>query len=167
MSTSPSVVSQGPSLYEDDLHEWASRQASLIRANRIDELDLAHIAEELDDVGSELYRRLESSFTVLFAHMLKWDHQPECRSRSWEATIREQRKRIVRLLEKNPSLRSKLGEAMTEGYEYGRDRASGETDLPLESFPEKSNYTAHDVMHREFHLDEPELSRGSGPGKGG
>jgi len=131
MSTSPSVVSQGPSLYEDDLHEWASRQASLIRANRIDELDLAHIAEELDDVGSELYRRLESSFTVLFAHMLKWDHQPERRSRSCEATIREQRKRVVRLLEKNPSLRSKLAEAMAEGYEYGSDRASGEADFRI------------------------------------
>lgn len=59
------ATSQGPSLYEDDLHEWASRQAALIRANRIDELDLAHVAEELDGVGSELYRRLESSFTVL------------------------------------------------------------------------------------------------------
>src|ERR1700720_4707974 len=135
MSTSPSVVSQGQSLYEDDLHEWASRQAALIRANRTDELDFAHIAEELDDVGSELYRRLESSFTVLFAHMLKWDHQPERRSRSWEATIREQRKRIAKLLEKNPSLKSKLAEATTEGYEYGRDRASGESDMPVESFP--------------------------------
>lgn len=60
MSTSPSVVSHGQSLYEEDLHEWAARQASLIRANRIDELDLAHIAEELDDVGNELYRRLET-----------------------------------------------------------------------------------------------------------
>lgn len=167
MVTSPSVVAQGHSLYEDDLHEWASRQAALIRANRIDELDLAHIAEELDDVGSELYRRLESSFTVLFAHMLKWDHQPERRTRSWEATIREQRKRIARLLEKNPSLKAKLAEAMAEGYEYGRDRASGETELSLETFPEKSTYTTHDVMQREFQLDEPDLSHGSGPGKRG
>lgn len=162
MVTSPSVVAQGHSLYEDDLHEWASRQAALIRANRIDELDLAHIADELDDVGSELCRRLESSLTVLFAHMLKWDHQPERRTRSWEATIRQQRKRIARLLEKNPSLKAKLAEAMAEGYEYGRDRASGETELPLETFPEKSTYTTHDVMQREFQLDEPDLSRKPG-----
>lgn len=50
---------------------------------------------------------------------------------------------------------------------YGRDRASGQSDLPLESFPEKSNYSTHDVMDREFHLDESDLSRGNGPGKGG
>lgn len=71
------------------------------------------------------------------------------------------------MLEKNPSLRSKSAEAMAEGYEYGRDRASGQSDLPLESFPEKSNYSTHDVMDREFHLDESDLSRGNGPGKGG
>ncbi len=167
MSTSPSVVSQEPSLYEDDLHEWASRQAALIREKRIDEPILCILLKNLMTLGSELYRRLESAFTVLFAHMLKWDHQPESRSRIWEATIREQRKRIVRLLEKNPSLRSKSAEAMAEGYEYGRDRASGQSDLPLESFPEKSNYSTHDVMDREFHLDESDLSRGNGPGKGG
>ena len=93
MSTSPSVVSQEPSLYEDDLHEWASRQAALIREKRIDEPILCILLKNLMTLGSELYRRLESAFTVLFAHMLKWDHQPESRSRIWEATTREQRKR--------------------------------------------------------------------------
>ena len=94
----------------------------MIRAGRLDELDLDHIADELDDVGSEIYRRLESALTVLFMHMLKWDYQPEFRSRSWEAAIREQRKRVSKLLEKNSSLKSKLAEATAEGYEYGRDR---------------------------------------------
>ena|ERR1700757_1759155 len=165
MSRSPSVVPQEKrSLYEDDLYSWANRQATLIRAGRRDELDLDHIAEELDDLGSEIYRRLESALTVLYMHMLKWDYQPEFRSRSWEATIREQRKRIAKLLEKNPLLKSKLNEAMEEGYEYGRDRASGETDLPVGSFPEKSKYTWQDVTEREFRLDEPEVSETSQPG---
>jgi hypothetical protein len=166
MSTSASVVPHKQSLYEDDRYEWTTRQATLIRAGRVDELDLDHIAEQLDDLGSEIYRRLESALTVLFAHMLKWDYQPERRTRSWEATIREQRKRIAKMLEKNPSLKSKLAEATTEGYEYGRDRASGETDMPVESFPEKSGYTWHDVMEREFRLDEPEPSQTSGPSTG-
>jgi hypothetical protein len=167
MSTSPSVVPQDKqSLYENDLYSWTNQQATLIRAGRLDELDLDHIAEELDDLGSEIYRRLESALTVLFLHMLKWDYQPELRSRSWEATIREQRKRIAKLLEKNPSLKSKLGEATEEGYEYGRDRASGETDMPVESFPEKSEYTWYDLTEREFRLDEPEVSETNRPGSG-
>jgi len=166
MSTSPSVVPREQALYEDDLHAWANQQATLIRAGRVDELDLDHIAEELDDLGSEIYRRLESALTVLFAHMLKWDCQPERRTRSWEATIREQRKRIARLLEKNPSLKSKLAEATAEGYDYGRDRASGETGMPVESLPESSGYTWHDVMEREFRFDQHEPSQTSAPGSG-
>jgi hypothetical protein len=164
MSTSPSVVPQEKqSLYEDDLYSWASRQASLIRAGRLQELDLDHIAEELDDVGSEIYRRLESALTVLYAHMLRWDFQPDYRSRSWEAAIREQRRRIEKLMAKNPSLKSKLDEAMQEGYEYGRDRASGETGFTLETFPETSPYTWQEVTERSLVLEDANVPKPANP----
>jgi len=154
MPTSPSVVPQDKSsLYEDDLYAWASRQAELLRAGSLNELDLDHIAEELDDVGNEIDERLESALTILFMHMLKWDFQPDRRSRSWEATIREQRKRIATLLRKNPSLKARLAAAQQSGYDYGRDRASGETDIPVETFPETSPYSWQDVTEREFRVD--------------
>ncbi|WP_445490873.1 DUF29 domain-containing protein [Rhodopseudomonas sp. RCAM05734] len=154
MPTSPSVVAQDQSsLYEDDLYAWANRQAELLRARKLDELDLDHIAEEIDDVGNEIYERLESALTILFMHMLKWDYQPERRSRSREATIREQRKRIATLMRKNPSLKARLAAAQQSGYDYGRDKASGETDIPVENFPDVSPYSWLDVTEREFRLD--------------
>ncbi|CAN5189379.1 DUF29 domain-containing protein [soil metagenome] len=154
MPTSPSIVSQDkPSPEPDDLYAWAQRQAALLRAGRLDELDLDRIAEEIDDVGNEIYERLESALTVLLMHMLKWDFQPERRSRSWEATIREQRKRVSRLLRENPSLKSKLAEARESAYGYGRDRASGETNIAVERFPETSQYNWQDLMEREFRID--------------
>jgi hypothetical protein len=122
MSTSPSVKPrQGQPLYEADLHLWASQQAALLREGRLNELDLIHIAEELDDVGSEIYQRLESALTVLLTHMLKWDFQPDRRSRGWEATIRGHRRCVEKLIKQNPSLKSKLPEALSEGYQNGRD----------------------------------------------
>ncbi|WP_156436165.1 hypothetical protein [Bradyrhizobium pachyrhizi] len=48
---------------------------------------------------------------------------------------------------------------------YGRGRAAGETDMPLQSLPDKSNYTWQYVMEREFRFDDPDLSRGSVPAK--
>lgn len=157
MPTSPSVVTQDKSsLYEDDLYAWANRQAELLRAGRLDELDLDHIAEEIDDVGNEIYERLESALTILFMHMLKWDFQPERRSRSWEATIREQRRRVTRLLRANPSLKAKLESAKEAGYHDGRDRASGETDIPVENFPDVSPYSWLDLTEREFRFDSPD-----------
>jgi hypothetical protein len=154
MTTSPSVVPD-KTVDENDLHAWAGRQAALLRARRLSELDFDRIAGELDDLGSEIYERLESALTVLFMHMLKWDFQPERRSRSWEATIREQRRRIAKLLGDNPSLKAKLEIAKQAAYLYGRDRASGETDIAIERFPEQSPYNWHDITERTFRIDAP------------
>ena len=78
---------------EADLYSWALRQAELLRAGRLSEIDAVAIAEEIDDVGEEQYDKLESALRVLMLHLLKWDHQPDRRSRSWTLTIREQRRR--------------------------------------------------------------------------
>jgi predicted nucleic acid-binding Zn-ribbon protein len=142
---------------------WAIQQAALLREGRISELDFVHIAEELDDVGSEIYQRLESALTVLLMHMLKWDHQSDRRSRSWEATIREQRRRVEKLIKENPSLKSKLPDALSEGYQNGRDRASGETDLPVETFPEECPYSLEVILKREFSLDAPSVTNTNRP----
>ena len=42
-------------------------------------------------MGEEQYDKLESALRVLMLHLLKWDHQPDRRSRSWTASVREQR----------------------------------------------------------------------------
>src|ERR1700733_6532712 len=85
-----------------DLYSWAVRQAELLRAGRLSEIDPVAIAEEIDDGGEEQYDKLESALRVLMLHLLKWDHQPERRSRSWTASVREQRRRVLRQLRKNP-----------------------------------------------------------------
>src|SRR5271157_5220669 len=88
-----------------DLYSWALRQAELLRAGRLSEIDPAAIAEEIDDVGEAEYHRLESALRVLMLHLLKWDHQPDRRSRSWTLTVLEQRRRVQRQLRKNPGLK--------------------------------------------------------------
>lgn len=153
-SERPDAGAAGPR-HDEDLYGWATRQAALLRAGRLAEIDAVRIAEELDDVGSEQYDKLQSALTVLFLHLLKWDHQPERRSRSWEASIREQRRRIDRVLRKNPGLKSRFTEALAEGYEDGRDRASAETGLPVEVFPITCPYDRLALMEREISLATP------------
>ncbi len=120
---------------EADLYSWALRQAELLRAGRLSEIDPAGIAEEIDDVGEEQYLRLESALRVLMLHLLKWDHQPDRRSRSWTLTVLEQRRRVQRQLKKNPGLKSQLEEALAAAYEDARVEAASETGLPLRTFP--------------------------------
>ena len=54
------------------------------------------------------HRTFTSRLIVLVLHLLKWRHQPERRSPSWRHTIIEQRQRLTRLLQDNPSLRAQV-----------------------------------------------------------
>jgi hypothetical protein len=133
---------------EADLYSWAVRQAELLRAGRLSEIDPVAIAEEIDDVGEEEYHRLESALRVLILHLLKWDHQPEMRSRSWTLSILEHRKRAQRQLRKNPGLKSRLDEALEAAYEDARLEASSETGLPMRAFPPERPFEYAELMER-------------------
>jgi len=137
-----------PPTKEADLYSWARRQAALLRAGRVEEIDPAGIAEEIDDVGEEQYDKLESALRVVMLHLLKWDRRPEKRSRSWTLSIREHRRRALRQLRRNPGLRSRLEEALTEAYEDARDEAAIETGLALEAFPERRPFEYAEVVER-------------------
>jgi Domain of unknown function DUF29 len=138
----------GASTKRDDLYSWAVRQAELLRAGRLSEIDPVAIAEEIDDVGEEQYHRLESALRVVMLHLLNWDDQPDSRSRSWTLSIREQRRRVLRQLHKNPGLKSRLDEALGEAYEDARDEASAETGLALSVFPVRRPFDYAEVMER-------------------
>jgi hypothetical protein len=133
---------------ERDLYSWAVRQARLLREGRVAEIDAVAIAEEIDDVGEEQYHRLESALRVLMTHLLKWDHQPAARSRSWAITVREQRRRVARQLRKNPGLQARWDEALKEAYEDARDEAAKETGLPTRTFPLHNPFLHSDLMER-------------------
>ena len=147
------ALARRPTRYEDDLHAWVQEQVALLRAGRVDALDLDNIAEELSDVGSEQYDKLESAVEVLLAHALTWDHQPERRSRSWAQTIEQQRLRIAKQLRKNPSLKSRLVEAAEDGFRLGRVRAAREMRRETRSLPADCPYSWDDILNRPFELD--------------
>jgi hypothetical protein len=138
--------------YEEDVYAWAQEQARLLRAGEFAEVDADNVAEEILDVGRNEYDKLVSALRVLLTHMLKWDHQPGKRSRSWANTIAEQRDRAELQLDENPSLKSRLDEAVRRGYRTARRSASTETDLPLEAFPDTCPYDWETILNRRFEV---------------
>ena len=134
--------------YEEDLYGWAVEQAGLLRAGRVAEADVRNIAEELDDVGNEQYDKLESALRIILLHLLKWDHQPERRSRSWQASIRVQRKHALKVLRKNPGLKPVLDEALVEAYDIARVEAAAQTGLDEGEFAVDCEYDWLQIMER-------------------
>jgi hypothetical protein len=63
----PKAVSGRATPYERDAILWSQEQAHLLRAGRFSELDIEHLADEIDDVGRSEKRELASGMAVLLA----------------------------------------------------------------------------------------------------
>ncbi len=136
-------------LYDQDYLAWTEQQAALLRAERLGELDIANVAEELEDMGRSEWRELENRLEVLLMHLLKRDHQPSRRSRSWDATIREQRNVFRRLFKRSPSLKRDLEATVAEVYGDALGRAVVETGLDPAVFPNTVPYTLEQILEPE------------------
>jgi Domain of unknown function DUF29 len=122
-------------LYDEDFYAWANEQAALLRAGRLAEADIAHIAEEIESMGKTEKRELINRLAVLLTDLLKWRFQPTGRGTSWRLTIEEQRDRLIDHMADNPSQKSKLGEAIASAYRLAILGAARETGLDRQIFP--------------------------------
>ena len=59
-------------LYHTDYSAWAHRNADLLRTGDYESLDLAHLLEELEDMGKSEQRDLGDRLTILLGNLLKW-----------------------------------------------------------------------------------------------
>src|SRR3954462_3513835 len=144
----PTKPATGSATYDRDLYGWAVEQAALLRSGRVAEADALNIAEELDDVGNEQYDKLESALRLILLHLLKWDHQPERRSRSWHLSIAVQRKHVSKVLRKNPGLKPLVDEATTEASDIARIEAAAQILRDEDIFPRECPYSIQDIMER-------------------
>jgi hypothetical protein len=101
-------------------------------------------------MGRRDRHELESRLTILVAHHLKWQAQPEHRSSSWSATIREQRRQIARKLRDSPSLRPGLDDLLARIYAAARASAALETGISEVDLPLNCTFTSDDVLLGSF-----------------
>jgi len=123
--------------YADDFYTWTQEQGARLRSGDLSGLDRANLAEEIESLGKSQYDSLVSLWRVVLLHMLKFDYQPERRSRSWTVSIRTHRNRAADVLEDNPGLKSRLSLAFERAYRDAREEAAVETGLPLRMFPKE------------------------------
>ncbi|WP_099237336.1 DUF29 domain-containing protein [Synechococcus sp. BDU 130192] len=140
-------------LYEKDFSQWAETMADLLAAGDFMALDIENLVEEVRDLSKRERDRLLSSIRLILHHLLKWDHQPQKRSRSWRNTIDRERSNIELYLEDSPSLRRYLNDevSLAKMYRLARADAIRETDL---DFPKDCPYDIEDVLSRVISLGE-------------
>ncbi len=148
--------------YDTDFYSWAQEQAAALRragAERVNTsvpIDWQNLAEEVDGMGQEQADKLESAYRVLLMHLLKWQFQPERRSTSWRLGIVEQRRRAVRLLDRNPGLKPRREALWRDAYEDARELAGIETELGEAAFPVDCPYALDNALDASFWPGGPE-----------
>ncbi|MEH2233654.1 MAG: DUF29 domain-containing protein [Nostoc sp.] len=147
--TSSSFINE-KNLYEQDFYLWTQTIAHQLKENNFNEIDIPNLIEEIESMGRSEKRELKNRLIVLLMHLLKWQYQPEKRSESWRSTISEQRICIETLLEDSPSLQPLLTEVFENCYQKARIKASDETGIKLNFFPQESPFTLEETLKNSY-----------------
>lgn len=137
-------------LYEQDFYLWTKAIVQHLKENRFNDIDIPNLIAEIESMGKSEKRELKSRLIVLLIHLIKWQYQPEKRSESWRSTITEQRICIEALLEDSLSLQPLLIEIFPDCYEKARSKASEETGIKLNFFPQESPFTLDETLNAYF-----------------
>jgi hypothetical protein len=142
-------------LYDEDFLEWTRRSADLLRKHCFAQVDVEHVAEEIEDMGKRDQHETASRMTTLLMHLLKWQHQPqltytESGSSSWLSTIVKQRQQLGRVFQQSPSLRRYAQEILADVYSDAMVRATAETGLAKMAFPAECPFRFDQVVGQDF-----------------
>jgi hypothetical protein len=139
-------------LYDRDFLQWTQQQAQYLQKGCWLRLDVEKLVEELENLGRSEQRELGSYLQVLLIHLLKCQHQPERRTKSWDNTLSHCRDKIQDCLEDTPSLQRFLKDpAWIEKYyrRASRDTAK-ETNKSVDTFPASCPYTIEQMLDAAF-----------------
>lgn len=140
MATAKIISRPTVKLYDEDYYDWTRAQAAALRRLAGEHwdgpLDLANLAEEVDDLGRSVKHAVRSQVTRLIIHVLKLAHSPASAPRDlWLDTVDHARAEIEDLMTR--SIRAEIEPELPKLYKRAKrevERAlkrHGETaDLP-------------------------------------
>jgi hypothetical protein len=138
--------------YDHDFQQWLRRQATLARLGDAAQLDLAHLAEELESLAGKDRRAIYSHIRNILHHLLKWEFQKARRSKSWLRSLTNARNEIDAIIEDSPSLGADalLNEALVKEYDRARRLALVDTKLSETALPSQCPFSVEQVLDKAY-----------------
>jgi hypothetical protein len=140
-------------IHEQDFLLWTEEQAGLLRAGRIDELDIANILEEIEDMGREQKMAPQSLIRMILIHLLKLNlscaQDPKAKRIEELLEFRVQAKSR---LDDTPSLAHDADELFHKAWPQARRIAQKSFELHNEAvdLPAVCPYTLEQVLDPDF-----------------
>lgn len=136
--------------YVTDFGLWIDQTVQLLQEQRWQEIDVANLIAEVEDLGKSERRGISSQLTRLLLHLLKWQYQPQRRSDSWLDSITDARTQIALAIEDSPSLKSYPAQQLEESYQRSRRQAATQTNLAISTFPPLCPYSLTLVLAEDW-----------------
>jgi aconitase A len=133
-------------LYEADETAWLDAMAVLVAEGRTSEFDLPNLQEYLESMAKRDRKEMTSRMRVLLAHLLKWEYQPDKRSKSWKLTILEQRNELEFDCTYSRTLRNHAEAELASVYAKAVIDAAYETGMEMSDFPAECPWTLEQLL---------------------
>lgn len=122
-------------LYHKDEQAWIKRNLLFLKEGNTKLLDVENLIEFLSEFSASQEREVFSRLSVLITHLLKWKFQSKKQSRSWQSTIREQRKQLALIFGQSKTLGNYGKSILKSVYKDATEEAAFQTHLPATTFP--------------------------------
>jgi hypothetical protein len=138
-------------LYEIDEYLWLEETVRILRENRLGELDIEHLIEELESLGKRDRNRIESLLRQIIIHLLLlkyWQEEYNYNYRHWRGEIASFRVQLEKNLATNLSnyLQDNLGNI----YQDALFIVTEKTGLSPEVFNSICPYSWEQLLDKKF-----------------
>ncbi len=143
--------SQLKTLYQEDESLWLTKMVQLLKENRLEELDIENLIEELEALGRRDKNRVESLLRQIIIHLLclqYWTTEHEYNYRHWQGEIATFRIQLNRALTTN--FRQHLGDNLEEIYQEAVFIVNQKTGLTIEQFPVNCPYSLVELLDKKW-----------------
>jgi hypothetical protein len=102
------------------------------------------------DLGAAARSELDRGLSVLVAHLLKWEFDPDGQTDACRALIQSLRVRITTMIIARPSLALHPGRALRHRYRSARTIAMAASGLRTSAFPDDCPYSAVQALDSDY-----------------
>ncbi|VXD12295.1 DUF29 domain-containing protein [Planktothrix paucivesiculata] len=142
-------VEQLSEIYEKDYFLWLEQTIKLLKNRHLNQIDYDHLIEELEELGNEQKRKVESLLEQIIRHLLLyqyWETEFQYNSHHWHAEIIGFRTQIKRRLTTN--LKQYLSQELLSIYADALKFVKAKTQL--DNFPQQCPYTFEQILDEDW-----------------
>jgi hypothetical protein len=136
-------------LHEHDVLAWSQHQADLLRrvarGERVSDVDWAHVAEEIEDVGQSELHSVESDLNLVIVHLLKLQAWPDSTAiEHWYTEIVAFQTNAQRRF--TPSMRQRIDLGALHADAINQLRAGDRRNSVVRQWPDANPFTLDQLL---------------------